>query len=95
MTATELPLLTSENDWLYLRTGDKGLLRGKVQGDHVPGKTQLLISFSDWSSQLIDLQDQEGLPDFLPDSKTVEVIVTASEDGLLAISNDISERPDC
>lgn len=84
----DLPRIGSDDDWLDLRDGDQGLVRGRLYGPLRPGHESLIVSTTSW--EVISVTIRGGYEGPGRDAGTsVTVLATRCEDGLEMNSDDI------
>jgi hypothetical protein len=75
----DLNVIMNDHDWLDMKIGDQGLMRGKSDA-RVLGSHTLLITFPwDWTSMVIEITDDTGLTQVFPTGTSVEVKVTRTK----------------
>lgn len=89
---SDIPILTSENDWLDYATDEQVLVRGKISNNVSVGSKSILVSFTDWSQQVVDIISEGGMPYPIIMSTEVDIFATTTEDGLVATSDDVNIR---
>lgn len=75
----ELPIITNEDDWLDLRTGETALLRGLLYAATHKG---LVVTFPDWTDVYVEAPYGDNCQHLI--RQQIEIPVTRTEDGLSA-----------
>lgn len=91
MDGLTFPAISSDNDWLDLREGDQGLLRGRLSTDLKPGDTSIIVANNSWELFAVDIPS--GYSDTMQSAGTaVVILVLRNEDGIETRSEDIQFR---
>ena len=85
----DMPLVTTDDDWLELAEGERCVVRGRLYGSLVPGNDSLVVAMASWEVVAVTITSgYDGIERRAGES--VVVIATRTEDGLEAANRDIS-----
>ena len=84
----DLPNVACDDDWLEMGEGERGVVRGRLDGALRNGDASMLVSNAAWELTVVSLRGGYGGRD-QPAGATVRVVVTRTEDGLEATTNDV------
>lgn len=89
----QLTQITSDEDWLDLRIGERALVRGRLHGPLRSGQDVLIVSNVAWDVLAVALPGGYAGPGE-PAGKSIAAVVERSEDGITTTNDDIIFRED-
>jgi hypothetical protein len=91
MDMTDIPVVTTDEDWLELADGQRCLLRGRLYGPLRAGDESLIVSMLSWEVMAVAIsggyQGREA-----PGGAGISVVASRTEDGLETTSAEITIR---
>lgn len=82
----EMQHIANDEDWLDVRLDDTALLYARL--DNI-GRSDILVSFADWSQLLIEADDPSDLRPLL--NQQIKLVVTRTDDGLFVTNDAITD----
>ena len=93
MEMTDIPIVSTDDDWLDLRDGQRCQLRGRLYGVLRPGDTSLIVSMTSWEVIAVAIDGgYRGTEQ--PAGTGVCVVAARTEDGLETATADINIKKD-
>lgn len=93
MDSGQLTQITSDEDWLDLRQGEQGLVRGRLHGPLRTGQDVIIVSNVAWD--IIAIAIPGGYAGHgEPAGKSITAVVERGEDGVTTTNDDIIFRED-
>lgn len=93
MDRGELTPITSDDDWLNLKDGERGMVRGRLHGPLRPGHDVVIVSNVAWEVIAISLPEGYDGPGE-PAGRSVAAVVERCEDGITTTNADIIFKDD-
>lgn len=89
MEEMTIPAIRSDEDWLEMREGEPGAIRGRLYARLDPGAKGLMVSNTSWELIAVTLSTPyDGPP--IDAGAEVDIVARRTEDGLETASSDIT-----
>lgn len=86
-----IPAIGTDDDWLDLREGEQGMLRGRLSTDLPSGAINMVVANNSWEMFVVEITDGYS-GDTKRAGTAVVVVVSRSEDGIETNSENIRFR---